>query len=459
MAKMRPMSVLLILISSGISILIGVLLDRGSPGGTANFRAVYYGARCLIHRVDPYNPDEFLRVYAAESGEFPSTAAKRHLFLRAVPVCVNLPTTLFLVAPLALMPWSFAHSLWLCLIALCFTLAGLLTFDVAGEYAPGVSLFLVCILLADSPVLFAVGNTAGIAVSLCVVAVWCFVRKRWEWAGVVCLAVSLALKPHDSGLVWLCLLLLGGSLRKRSLQALAFTVVLAIPAVMWVSQVAPGWSHELRANLASTSARGDISDPGPTSISRQGTADIIIDLQTVLSIFRDDPGFYNPVVYGICALLIIVWAVKTVRIPNSNAKTWSALAVAAPLTMLFSYHRPYDARLLMLAIPALAMLWANRASIRRLAFLVTASAVILTGDIPLAVLSLLAKGLNIGAIDLAGKLLSVCITRPVPLLLLFLCCFNLTVYYSNSLGAYVAQLESDPHLANSSDVAQKLVSE
>ena len=140
MAKMRPMSVLLILVSSGISILIGVLLDRGSPGGTSNYRAVYYGVRCLIHRVDPYNPDGFLRVYAAESGEFPSAPARRHLFLRAVPVCVNLPTTLFLVAPLALLPWGLSRILWLTLIGLSLTLAGLLMFDIAAEFAPGVSL-------------------------------------------------------------------------------------------------------------------------------------------------------------------------------------------------------------------------------------------------------------------------------------------------------------------------------
>src|SRR3974390_2200853 len=131
MAKMRPIYVLLILLSSGISILTGVLLDRGSQGGTVNFRAVFYGARCLIHRADPYNPEEFLRVYRAESDEFPSAPAKRHLFLRAVPVCVNLPTTLFLIAPLALLPWNLSHVLWLTMIGLCLTLAGLLTFEIA----------------------------------------------------------------------------------------------------------------------------------------------------------------------------------------------------------------------------------------------------------------------------------------------------------------------------------------
>jgi hypothetical protein len=428
MAKMRAMSVLLILVSSGISILIGVLLDRGSPGGTSNYRAVYYGARCLIDRADPYNPDGFLRVYAAESGEFPSAPAKRHLFLRAVPVCVNLPTTLFLVAPLALLPWGLSHILWLTLIGLSLTLAGLLMFDIAGEFAPGVSLALICLLLMNSEVLFNVGNTAGIAVGLCVVAVWCFVRRRWEWAGVLCLAISLALKPHDSGLVWVYLLLAGGALRKRGLQALAIVALFAIPSLLWVSNVAPDWMHELRGNLASTSSRGDISDPGPTSINQKGSADVLVDLQSVVSVFKDDPHIYNPVVYAGCGLFLIAWAWITLREHASSSGHWYAIAAVAPLTLLVSYHRPYDARLLLLAIPASAMLWAEGGSIRRVAVWITSLAVILTGDIPLAITSLLTRNLNILEMGPGGKLASILLTRPAPMALLALAAFNLWTY-------------------------------
>jgi hypothetical protein len=36
------------------------------------------------------------------------------------------------------------------------------------------------------------------------VAAWCFIKGRFIPAGILCLAVSLAIKPHDAGLVWLC---------------------------------------------------------------------------------------------------------------------------------------------------------------------------------------------------------------------------------------------------------------
>jgi hypothetical protein len=422
------MSVLLILISSGISILIGVLLDRGSPGGTSNYRAVYYGARCLIQRADPYNPDGFLRVYTAESGEFPSAPARRYLFLRSVPVCVNLPTALFLVAPLALLPWSVSHLLWLSLIGLCLTLAGLLVFDIAREFAPRVSLVLICLLLLNSEVLFNVGNTAGVAVGLCVVAVWCFVRRRWEWAGVICLAISLALKPHDSGLVWVYLLLARGALRKRGLQALAVAALFAIPSIWWVSNVAPDWIHELRGNLASTSSRGDISDPGPTSINQKGSADVLIDLQSVVSVFRDDPNIYNPIVYTVCGLFLIAWAWVTLREHASPTRHWYALAAVAPLTLLVSYHRPYDAKLLLLAIPACAMLWAEGGSIRRVAVWITSLAVVLTGDLPLAILSLLSRNLSVAEMSTGWRALSLPMLRPAPCALLIASTFFLWAY-------------------------------
>ena len=428
MAKMRPMSVLLILLSCGISILSGILLDRSSPGGTANYRAIYYGARCVIGHSDPYNPNDFLRVYSAESGQFPTIPLKKQLFLRAMTVCVNLPTTLLLVGPLAMISWGPSHVIWLLLIACCLTTAAVLAHDLAREYAPRMALFLICIMMANCQVLYATGNTAGIAVGLCVVAVWCLVRQQLVLAGVFCLAISLALKPHDSGLVWIYLVLAGGSLRRRGLQALALTALVAVAAVLWISASAPDWGRELKANLASTSAHGDISDPGPTSISRKGSADVIIDLQTVVSVFRDDPMFYNPLVFLVCSLLLAFWGFKSVRAEMSMANHWFGLAVAAPLTMLFSYHRPYDAKLLLLAIPACSMLWAGGGKAGRIAVALNAAAVLVSGDIPLAILTLLTARLSVISMSAVEKVLTIPFLRPVPLALFALAVFNLWIW-------------------------------
>ncbi|HWG21498.1 MAG TPA: glycosyltransferase 87 family protein [Terracidiphilus sp.] len=441
MKKTRAMGPLLILLSCGVSVFWGVALGKGLADGTPNYRAIYYGARCLIHHTDPYREGEFLRVYQAEGGEFPSDPGRKRLFVRSVPICVNLPTTLFLVAPLAFLPWGVSHALWLILMAASFALAAFLAWDLARARAPGIALFLICILLVNSEVLFALGNSAGIAVSLCVVAVWCFFREHLVWVGVLCLAVSLALKPHDSGLVWLYLLLAGGALRRRALYTLAATLVLAVPAVIWVSHAAPHWNQELRANLAATSAHGDISDPGPDSISRTGTADILIDLQTVISVFRDDPGFYNPAAWSLCGCLLIVWGATVIRSLPSAENAWYALAAAAPLTMLATYHRPYDAKLLLLAIPACALLWAEGSRRGRVALLVTGLAIALTGDIPLAILSFITQRLKLSEMSTTAKLLSIFVVRPAPLILLVMAGFYLWLY----LGQAGSRVEARAH--------------
>ena len=428
MTKMRRLSVFLILLSAAISILIGVSLYQKSEAGAINYRAIYYGSRCLLQHADPYNPNEFLRVYRADGGLFPTEPSKLQWFLRAVPICVNLPTTLFLITPLALLPWGLALSFWWILLAASLIAAAFLSWDLSADYAPGVSLFLICILLANSQVLFTTGNTAGMAVGLCVIAAWCFLKRRLAVIGVLCLALSLAIKPHDSALAWLYFLLAGGALRKRALQALAVMVLLCLPALLWTSSVAPGWARELHANIVETSSHGDISDPGPASIARKGTADVIIDLQSVISVFRDDPRIYNPLTYAICGSMFLMWGIAIFRSRLSTTTSLYALAVIAPLSMLATYHRPYDAKLLLLSVPACCILWAEGGAIGRWAFALTAAAVTLTGDIPLAMLAMITRNLDESSMGGPGRTLTIAFFRPAPLALLAMTVFYLWVF-------------------------------
>ena len=133
-------------------------------------------------------------------------------------------------------------------------------------------------MLANAEIVLALGNLAGIVVSLCVVAVWCLLEERFVRAGVICLAISLALKPHDAALVWFYFLLVGGAYRKRALQTVVVVAALAVPAVLWASYVSPQWPQELRANLHALSAHGSVNDPGPDSLSFR-SADNVISLQ------------------------------------------------------------------------------------------------------------------------------------------------------------------------------------
>jgi hypothetical protein len=416
-----------LLVSSAIFIVWGSAIERAPNGGMADFKAIYYGARCLLDHSDPYKEAEFLRVYRAEGGKFPPDPVIAAKFLRAVPVCINLPTALFLVAPLALLPWGVAHLLWMVLVGGGLIIAGFLIWDLGKDYSPGVSLFLLCILLANSEIIFALGNAAGISISLCVVAVWCFVKNRWTTAGVVCLAVSLAMKPHDAGLVWLYFILAGGAYRKRGLQSLAVASVLGLAAVLWVSSIVPGWAQELRSNLLAASAHGELNDPGPASAS-SGTADTVIDLQSAISIFRDDPRVYNPVSYMVCGALLIAWSASALRSRLWSTETWFALAAIAAVSMLPVYHREHDAKLLLLTIPGCALLWSEGGPLRWIALILNAAGILLTGDIPSAAIVILTRGVHIDSAGIPGLVLTVVLLRPATLILLALAIFYLWVY-------------------------------
>jgi hypothetical protein len=390
-----------------------------------DFKGTFYAARCLIQHSDPYKDGEPLRAYLAEQDNPPLPSP---VLRQVLSQNIYLPTTFILIAPLAILPWGPAHLLWMILSAASLLLAALLMWNRGVKYSPFISGALICFLLANCEAVLATGNPAGIVVGLCVVAVWCFIEERFVWAGILCLAISLAIKPHDAGLVWLYFLLAGGASRKRALQTLAVIAVIALPAVLWISHVAPHWLPELHANFLAQAAPGGQAYPGPNSANTGSGPSMIIDLQSVVYVFRTDPLIYNSATWLVCGALLLAGLIRTLRSRFSQRGASLAVAAIVPITIVVTYHRPYDAKLLLLAIPACAMLWAEGRPIRWLALLLTAAGIVFTADIPLTILAILLSALHISAAGLSGQVLTVVLTRPTPLILLAMGIFYLWVY-------------------------------
>jgi len=424
MTKARLDGLYLVLLGSVAFLLLGVALERSAPAPLADFKALYYPSRCLIQHHDPYMESEVRRIYEAEGGNRPLDSAKTG---QIATENVYPPSALFFMAPFAMLPWGPVHILWIALTAGSFVLASLLIWNLGANYAPIVSGVLIGFLLANSESLLITGNAAGIAISLCVVAVWCFLRERFVPVGIACLAVSLTLKPHDAGLVWLYFLLAPGVFRKRALQTLAVTTAISLLAVLWVGHVAPQWMQEWHSNVAAFSVHGGVNDPGPASTGGHGL-DMLVSLQTAISVLWDDPRFYNLVSYLICAPLVLAWGFITLRSRPSTRRAWLALAAITALSMLPVYHRQVDARLLLLTVPACAMLWAEGGRIGRLALAVTTAGLVLTGDIPWAIFFGVASKLHLPATALTGTILMAVQMFPVPLILLAVGVFYLWIY-------------------------------
>ncbi len=412
-----------------VLVCIGTAIPWGTSiayGGRAwmDFRSVYAGARCLIHEHNPYSVGDMEGEYQSEDGQRPPASPLR---LQSITLYVNLPTTLVFVAPFAILPWRPAHILWMLVTGGVLAPAILLIWHEGARYAPRISTWLACIVALNCATFFAGGNTAGIVVGLCGIAVWCFLQNRLVWIGVVCLALSLAVKPHDAGFVWLYFVLVGGTYRKRALESFVITAAMGVAAVVWVSHVAPTWMHDWSANLVTISASGGVNNPGPNSFSTFAGSSIV-DLQAAVSVFRDDPRFYNIASYLICGVLLLVWSVWTLRMRFSVRAAWLAQAAVVPFTLLITYHRLWDAKLVILAIPACCLLWAEGGSRAKAAILITSVAALLTGDATFLIFEMIVDLFRVSPVGIPGQVVTVVLKRPATLSLLAMGVFYLWVY-------------------------------
>ena len=428
MSNARRDGLLLLALGSLTFIFLGIALQSTASPSLVDFRMMYFPARCLIQHCDPYRESDVLRLYRNEAGD---TSLESERVRQVVTRYVYLPTAFTFTLPFAMLPWKTAQLLWTALTLGSLIFASFLTWSFGAQYAPIVSGALIGFLLANSEVLAITGTVAGICISLCVISVWCFLRERFIPAGILCLAVSLLIKPQDVGLIWLYFLLAGGIYRKHALQTLITAVALGFPAVLWSWRVAPNWVAEFRSNMAFYFAPGGINAPGLGSGGAHGLAQVV-SLQAIIAVFRDDPRFFNLVSYLISAPLLLVWALTALRSRPPAKSVWLALAAIASLSMLPVYHRVYDTKLLLLTVPACAMLWSQGGRIGKIALVINATAFALTGDLVGALLLAFWGNLHT-ATRLSSWIAAVAQIFPVPLILLVLAVFFLIVFWTRGL--------------------------
>jgi hypothetical protein len=440
-AGWREVAVLLICVS--IPCCFSVLQRVAARGQIVmiDFGALYYGARSAMHGLDPYNPAQVLREFQVDGGRFVPESEDGDVDRIVVTRIIYLPTALFLTLPFGLLPWGLAQNLWMLITAALLILATSLIWELDAGSATAFWAGMAGFILAESYSLLKFGNIAGITVSFCIIAVWCFLKNRCTWIGILLLAISLVLKPHDGGFIWLYFVIAGGTLRKRALGTLAVTAVLAGCAGLWIAFASPHWIHEIRNNFAFYSARGFSTDPGPVGLET-GASRGITNLQCVFALLKDDPLFYNSATYLSCGILILIWALKVFRSRFSTKGANLALAAISALSLLPVYHRSYDAILLLLTLPACMTLWKERAPERWLALVLTSGAILLTATTPLAFLSMNFQALADFAARLPGRLPAILLLRPTPCILLAMGCFYLWVFLRYTPPVELPKLES-----------------
>ena len=413
--------------------LFGLAMSLSTPGQLIDFKAIYYSGRCVLSGHDPYSEDAMIQAYIA--GEGPSVASSSmRLANQSVTVFVYPPTALLLAVPIALLPLKAAIVVWQLLIAACGVLSSFLLWNLAADFAPRLCAILIAVSTIGSGGLFLIGNIAGIVICMCLVSTWCFLRHRCVWAAATVFAFCLVIKPHDVGLVWLYFLLAGGAHRKNALRTLALSAVLGCLALALVPRVSPQWIPELKGNLATTSAPGGRSDPGPQGVSNSSIG-MIVDLQAAISVFCNSPLLYNLVSYSISGALFLCWIVTTLRFKPSLTRDLLALGTVSALTNLGTYHRNYDARIVLLVVPACALAWSLGKTYRYIAASVTFLTLLFTCDFFIAVLLAFKRHIDFTHAGLLDRVVTVLIFRPIPLLLLATTLVYLWIYWQQSRQA------------------------
>ena len=417
----------LLLLSLGVLVFVaigfGIMLVQRST--MMDVRMAQASARCLIHGLDPYNPDDVAQMYEQAGGPVPSTP-RDIAVLQFESRYIYLPSVFTFTTPLAALPFNAFLAVWMSLVAVSFLTATYLIWDIGKKYSPLLTGALLGFYVANSGSVISSANAGSLVVSLCIISVWCFFQERFELAGVLCLAASLAIKPHDSGLVWLCLLAIGSVSRKRAIQAVLVYVAICVPVLIWTARSAPNWKQELHSNLVLLSAHGGVSDPGPSTVFQRGAL-MVTNLQSAVSLLWDNPAFYNLVSYGICLLILIAIGWIAIRWQPARETRWLAMASVAALTMLPVYHRLYDAKILLLTIPACAILFKQSGRKAKASLLATSAALVVTAELPWAAYVVAAANWSVSAGALL-PLLVASIAVPIPLVLLVVSLFYLRVY-------------------------------
>lgn len=400
---------------------LGFLVVTVGRAPLMDFRTAYYAGQCLLKgsACDPYKESDIERLFSQEVPQ-PPLQGFAHL---VVTRSIYLPSALPLALPFGLLPLHPAIYLWLSIIAVSFVLASLATWSVASNHAPFSSACLLFFCLANSMQLLNSGNPAGFVVPFCILAALSFVNDRFAPAGIVCFAIALAFKPHDGGLIWLYFLLAGGVYRKRALQTLAVVAAFSLSALFWISHISPHWTQELSGSFAALAGIGRMNDPRAIH-----GACMMTNLQTITSIFWSDPSSYNLASYIIWCPLVLIWIYITLRKRPTRSSAWFALASIAALSVLPVYHRQYDAKLIILAVPAFAILWARPGRMAWAALAVTSAAFFFNGDFPWVALLLGASKLHLFDPGPHQTLAVALSNFPVPFSLLVMGVFYLWVY-------------------------------
>lgn len=319
---------------------------RNGFGAEHDFVNVIAGSRCIVDGCDPYDSPTLEREFAKMGGYTPAAPFKPEW-----PVYP--PSTLLLLLPLSLLPWSALSVVWM-LLCFGFMSAAFVALVLKFRaYRNLLSFLPFVILLADGSIGWAVqlGQPILIAAASLALAILALGSGAMPVAGGVLLAISLCLKPQGA---YLCgaYFLYRAATRKPALAAYAFTASAAVAGALLIYLRLSSFAYlkHLSSNLRLSLQPGRDAD---FSLQNAQNSSSFLNLQAFLARFIQNPRLCNEITdavfFAIAGLLVFVcWRKK-----SALARPYTILAVLVMLELLVTYHRLYDHALILAAIPGM----------------------------------------------------------------------------------------------------------
>jgi hypothetical protein len=312
---------------------------------------VYTGARCLLHGCNPYDTRQLEQQFFLAGGhptELPSWQ---------IDVPVYPPSTFLVLSPLALLRFPAARLLWFLLNGCLFVTAAGLILSLCPGPRRWRTTVLASFILATSGILLVLGQPAAFAISLVIIGCCLFFRGRLLPLAALLFTFSLTVKPQIGGLIVLYLFVQGIHRRYAAVALTgALSVLVCAGLILKLHPGSAAWTSTLGANLSATLSPGGSADPRPANVQSVGDP----NLQTLTSIFFTDARTFNLVAYAIFVILLLALIRVVLRAPADPEMHLLALAAMSVLSLTPVYHRFYDVRLLLLTIPAVAIVYQRR---------------------------------------------------------------------------------------------------
>lgn len=403
-----------------ISALIAFCVATGIYGAfrsSIDLVNIYAGARCLFHGCNPYDTSQLEQQYFQSGGRADELAPWEN----EVPMYP--PSTLMALSPLTLLRFPEARVLWFLLNGCLFVTSAGMILSVCPRSHRWFSTILISLLLVSIGLPLALGNPAIFAISLLIIGCYFLFRSRFLPLGAFLLMLSVAAKPQIGVLIVLYLLVKGIH-RRYVVAAMAGALALLLTAglILSLQPRSTGWTSTLSSDISASMEPGGINDPEPAN----SHAITLINLQAITSVFFPDAREYNAIAYAVLLVLLAVLIAVVLRTNACQEIYFLSIGALSALSLMPVYHRIPDARLFLISIPAVAIVYQKR---RLLGFLIGALTVLETISIQGRV-QVFIEHHEMWQSILQNKLLFVLLLRQQNLELLILFCLYMVAIFS-----------------------------